>query len=107
MKPAGEENGPHKVLTRLRYTILVATRRRYAQFAYMATLTDPRPPAPAKETTAPERPRRPRLRHPGRELLLAQAAHAEKAMGPEYGFNITGMSSAEFKARMRRLMGRG
>ena len=72
----------------------------------MATMTLSPQPAPAR--SALDQPAaRPTERRIARELLLAQADHARVAMGPDYGTNITGMSSEDFKARMRRMMSRG
>ena len=73
----------------------------------MATITLSRLPDQA-QPVEPQRPaRRLAARRVERELLIAQANHARAAMGPDYGTNITGMSSENFKARMRRMMGRG
>ena len=72
----------------------------------MPTMTLSRHPVAARST--PDRPTgRRSQRQIARELLLAQAKHARAAMGSDYGTNITGMSSEDFKARMRRMMGRG
>jgi hypothetical protein len=72
----------------------------------MAIMTLSRQRAPTRSTQGQPVAQRSE-RRTARELLLAQAKHARAAMGPDYGTNITGMSSEDFKARMRRMIGRG